>query len=128
MTLKYRYIITEPSYTIYDEYLDKKVESKGSDNEKNFKSQKLYYGGKVSAYHLFYGDEIVEKVEEEEEELEVEEEEEIRKEEEASKEEENIKEGEEKIDKHQTNNIEETDIITIIKTHEIITKKNMLKY
>ena len=75
-TLKYRYIITEPEFTVFNSYPVKIVESLGSDTESNFRNQVLKYKGKTSYFIIFYGDEITEEEEEEEENKKEEEEEE----------------------------------------------------
>ena len=83
-TLKYRYIITEPKYEIFDSYSTKKVIALGSDSENNFKSQVLKYNGKTTIYNIFLENKIIEEqiIEEGEEEEEEEKKEEKEKEEE----------------------------------------------
>ena len=101
-TLKYRYLIIEPEYSVYDSYPAKKVSIYGSDSSSNFNGQKLIYRGKASFYNILLKNEEdkIEKEEEIEEENEEEIEEEIEKEiEEEIKEEEIEEEIEEELKK-----------------------------
>ena len=55
-TIGYIYEITEPNYTIFEEYAENKDTDNGDDNEQIFNEQKTEYSGRLSYYNIYLKD------------------------------------------------------------------------